>query len=84
MTTESEYQRKIEVALSKRQKKPEDRKGVFVWNKLIFKSAQGEYSICPSSADNTKICILSQGGEGGEFDAQAFYEVIDKFYKEHF
>ena len=62
----------------------QDRKGCFVNNEFTFWTAQGKYSIRPSHHDETKIWITAEGGEGGEFEAQAFYDVIDKFYKENF
>ncbi len=60
--------------------KPE---GCFVYHQLVFKTAQGSYTIS-NSGDQAKVWIEAESGEGGEFDAQKFFEVVDKFYKDNF
>ena len=55
----------------------------------------GEYSISPSPYHEDKILIYHESGEGGEFSAEKFKEVmnnhgaklieaVDKFYKDNF
>jgi hypothetical protein len=47
----------------------------------------GKYSICRQDPDgeNKSVWIEdTETAEGGEFQDEAFFEVVDKFYKDNF
>lgn len=56
----------------------------FCFNTLALKTEQGVYLISPSQGDQTKLWIERGDGEGGEFDVELVFKLIDKMYKENF
>lgn len=43
----------------------------------------GDIRIMPASVP-TRISIIRSNGEGGEFDAEAFRQIVEKFFAENF
>lgn len=58
--------------------------GCFVYNQMTFIKKNSGFTISPSLSGPNNIRIEADGGEGGDFDAGLFFDVIEKFYREHF
>lgn len=57
-------------------------KSVSIWNTFTVRKGDKQYDL--SASENGKVWIHTNKGEGGEFDGNKFFKVIDKFYKENF
>lgn len=55
----------------------------FSYAHMTLESGDQSYKIRPSR-NAGKVWLENDNGEGGDFDAGAFMDVVDKFFKENF